>query len=441
VSRGQRASESPAAPGLQWPRKRLKWTTRSLKNGVWGDDADGGALDITCIRVADFDRRTCRLSLDEPTIRRVTQSERRGRELKRGDLLLEKSGGGEKQPVGAVVIFDLDRPAVCSNFIARIAVAPGNDPRFLTYLHQHLYRAGVNTKSIRQSTGIQNLDSSAYLDEVVAVPPLEVQQAISRYLDRRTAAIDAAIQQEQRLLGLLEERQAALIHKAVTKGLTSDAPVRDSGIPWIGSVPSHWRVGELRRVWTVRDCKHRTPVYVDEGFPLVSTTEVKPGRLDLSSCTRFVSEVDLRDMTENRRPVRGDIIYSRNASLGAAAYVETDERFAMGQDVVLISGRGRDARYLSHFLNSVAGMTQVDRTCIGSTFKRINVEEIRRLAVCAPPPSEEAQIADQVDALSLEFTSMRRLTEAQVARLREYRDALVAASVTGQLKVPAEEAA
>src|SRR5262245_126266 len=105
-----------------------------LRNGIWGSEPDG-VNDITCVRVADFDRQTFRVGLKEPTLRSITHSERSGRLLRPGNLLLEKSGGGEQQPVGAVVLFDRDDLlAVCSNFIARVEVAPTFDSRFLTYL-------------------------------------------------------------------------------------------------------------------------------------------------------------------------------------------------------------------------------------------------------------------------------------------------------------------
>lgn len=104
---------------VSWPVKRLRWTIESARNGIWGAEPDG-ENDIQCVRVADFDRVAFRVSENVPTIRAVTGSERRGRVLNKGDLLLEKSGGGELQPVGAVAIYDSELPAVCSNFLARL---------------------------------------------------------------------------------------------------------------------------------------------------------------------------------------------------------------------------------------------------------------------------------------------------------------------------------
>lgn len=160
-----------------WPSMRLKNTVLDCLNGAWGAEADGGADDTACVRVADFDRQKRRVVLDEPTLRAVSRDQRR--ELTTGDLLLEKSGGGDKQPVGTVVLYDLDAPAICSNFVARMRIKGGHSAPFLCYLHEALYSAQVNTRSIKQNTGIQNLDSEgrvrhdylpSLLRELLALP-------------------------------------------------------------------------------------------------------------------------------------------------------------------------------------------------------------------------------------------------------------------------------
>ncbi len=271
----------------------------------------------------------------------------------------------------------------------------------------------------------------------VPVPRHELQRAIADFLDEKTAAIDTLIEKKERLTELLAEKRAALIHQAVTKGLDPTVPMKPSGIPWIGDIPAHWNLAELRRFWDVVDCKHRTPEYVDDGYPVVSTTEVKPGRIDLGATTRFIDAADFEDMTGGgRRPKRGDIIYSRNASLGAAAFVDTDAPFAMGQDVVLISSGGEDQLFLAQQLNSSVGMTQVSLACVGATFKRINVAQIRQIVVCVPPKPEQASIAEHVDRVDREHQQLSSLVADQLRKLADYRQALITAAVTGQLDIP-----
>ena len=199
-----------------WAIDRVKASIVSSKNGVWGSDPDGSELDVECVRVADFDRRRLRANDEIPTIRAVTESERQGRLLQKGDLLLEKSGGGDSQPVGQVVHYDRDREAVCSNFVARVVLAPEMDSRYWTYAHAAAYGFRVNVRSIKQTSGIQNLDQTAYFDECWVFPVACEQAAIADFLDNATARIDELADKVGLAAVLLKERRSALIAAAVT---------------------------------------------------------------------------------------------------------------------------------------------------------------------------------------------------------------------------------
>ncbi|MEQ9398185.1 MAG: restriction endonuclease subunit S [Longimicrobiales bacterium] len=421
-----------------WDLAPLKAFVTDARNGLWGDPPEDSNDQVYCARVADFDRIRAVLSLSDPTVRSVPRAKWLGRLLQRGDLLLEKSGGGAKQPVGFVVLVeDLPGPTICSNFVARMPVAAGADPGFVRYLHQHVYSVRLNTRSIKQSTGIQNLDSGSYLQELAPRPPLPTQRAIASYLDRETARIDTMIEKKERLLELLEEKRTALITQAVTKGLDPDVPMKDSGVEWLGEVPAHWEVGGLRRCAAIVDCKHRTPEYLPEGVPVVSTSEVKPGVLDLDRCFRFVGDADYRDLTEGARlPQVGDLVYSRNASLGSAALVESASPFCMGQDVVIVRPKQGVGAYLMYVLNCTVVTSQVEAVGVGSTFSRINVSTIRDLVVPMPPPDEQLAISGMLRAAASTLDALSdRITRA-IALLKEYRSALISAAVTGQIEVP-----
>lgn len=143
-----------------------------------------------------------------------------------------------------------------------------------------------------------------------ALPPLETQKRIAAFLDEKTAQIDALIARKQGLLARLAEKRQAIITQAVTKGLNPTAPMKDSGIDWLGQIPAHWDVKRLSFVSEVIDCKHRTPEYIEDGIPLVSTTEISPYQIDYET-KRQVSEEELAVMSEGgRQPRIGDIIYS-----------------------------------------------------------------------------------------------------------------------------------
>src|ERR1051326_5279481 len=197
--------------------------------------------------------------------------------LLRGDLLLEKSGGGDGQPVGAVVLYESDSPALCSNFVARMPVALGFDGRFLCYLHAALYSWRVNCRSINQSTGIQNLDSRSYLSEIVRVPDQEEQSRIADHLDAKTAVVDRLVRNKQRLLELILEKRDTLVTQVTSAGLEHRVPRKPACPAWLGAVPAHWRVTRLK--------------FIRSGAFLYGTGE--PANGADRNCPRYIRITDL----------------------------------------------------------------------------------------------------------------------------------------------------
>lgn len=121
------------------------------------------------------------------------------------------------QPVGQVVMYHLDAPAVCSNFVAKVVLKPYMAPDYWNYVHSAAYAVGVNIGSISQTSGIQNLDADRYFNERAPFPPFDEQTAIATFLDRETAKIDALIAEQEKLLTLLAEKRQATISHAVTR--------------------------------------------------------------------------------------------------------------------------------------------------------------------------------------------------------------------------------
>ena len=417
-----------------WEVNRLRTTVTGCQNGVWGEEADE-VHDLVCVRVADFDRVRFRVRLDAPTMRSIDTRLAQTRRLEERDLLLEKSGGGDKQPVGAVVMYDHREPAVCSNFVARMPVADGCDPRYLTYLHAALYAARINTRSIKQSTGIQNLDSESYLNESVGLARGREQRAIADFLDRETAKIDALVAKKERLIELLQEKRTALITRAVTRGLDPNVPMKDSGVEWLGEIPKHWEAGALSRWWTVLDCKHRTVPFLDEGIAVASIGEVHGLKVDLSDANRTSVETYEKMIKGGREPRIGDIIYSRNATVGEAAIVDNDVPFCMGQDVSLIRSVSEQPLFLLHTLRSRVMLAQLETLMVGSTFKRINVGQIKKLFVVVPPRSEQEDIAHYAAEVYGATSSLIGRVREAIDILNEFRTALISAAVTGKIDV------
>jgi len=273
---------------------------------------------------------------------------------------------------------------------------------------------------------------------ILTRPPLHEQTQIAAFLDRETAKIDALVAEQRLLMVLLKEKRQAVISHAVTRGLNPDAPLKPSGIEWLGDVPEHWEVGPLKRFWSVTDCKHVTAEFVDDGIPLASIREVQSRWVALEGAKCTTEHYYELLIEGGRQPLSGDLIFSRNATVGEVAQVHADHpRFAMGQDVVLLRKlfKGDSSDYLQHVIRSPIIILQLANMMIGSTFKRINVEEIRSFLMPSPPPSEQAEIATFLEAEVAKFDTLTTEAQRAIDLLEERRTALISAAVTGQIDV------
>lgn len=275
------------------------------------------------------------------TRRKVSDSEFQSRQLIPGDLLLEKSGGGDKQLVGQVVLFGHDIPAVCSNFLARLRVADNFDSSFLNYVHASLYSLRINYKHIKQTTGIHNLDGNSYLSKLFAHPDLAEQKRIVEFLDRTTTECDRAISQKQRLIELLQEQKAILINQAVTKGLNPNVPMRDSAIEWIGEIPKHWQIKRVKHITRkIIDGAHLTPTYVEDGIPFLRVTDISAGNktINLDEVKRIPFKEHI-ELSKRAKAERGDILLSKNGTIGVTKVVDWAFEFSFFVSLCLIKSK------------------------------------------------------------------------------------------------------
>lgn len=357
-------------------------------------------------------------------------------QLQEEDLLITKDG-----TIGKIAIVrDLPGPA-CLN--SGIFVTRPTTKEYLTDFIYWMLNSDAFAEFIdftKTGSTISHLYQNIFVEFSYPIPSLSEQNSIVAFLDRKIRHIDILVDKKKRQMDLLQEKRAALISHAVTKSFDPSVPMKDSGLKWLGEIPSHWKAEELNRHWKVIDCKHRTASYVDEGIPIVSTTEVKPGRLDLSQ-TRKTTYEEYMDLTEgNRFPKRGDIIYTRNASLGSAAYVDTDAPFCMGQDVCLIKSSDQNQLFLNYQLNSSVVVQQLEALMVGATFRRINIGQIKKFVIIRPPKEEQQQIAKYLDEVSERINILAAKIKGSMEMLKEYRSTTIFAAVTGKIDVRQEAA-
>ena len=316
--------------------------------------------------------------------------------------------------------------------------------KYASYIHRLVRSTAFNFELRVRSKGIWisrlQLTDEAFLDAPFPIPPEEEQAAIIRFIDHADRRIRGYIRAKQKLIALLEEQKQAIIHQAVTGEIDVHAgqpysAYKPSGVEWLQEVPAHWEIVALRRRWRVIDCKHLTVPFVDSGIPLASVREAQSFELSLQTSNRTTPEWYEQLIEGGREPRRGDLIYCRNVSVGAAALVATEARFAMGQDVCLIRSSSENQRWLNYFLRSKVMSDQLALILVGSTFNRINVADIKDLLIAVPPVSEQDRIAavldDELSKIDVAIDICRR----EQGLLHEYRTRLIADVVTGKLDV------
>jgi type I restriction enzyme S subunit len=382
-----------------WDVRRLKTIASVELSNVDKKSVEGQKSVRLCNYVDVYynDRITPELDFMAAT---ATADQVRRFSLRAGDVLITKdSESWTDIAVPAVVTSDLPE-VLCGYHLALVRPRPGCAGAFLARAFSAI---GLRDQFEVAANGITRfgLGGDAIQTGLFAVPPLEEQRAIAAFLDRETARIDALVAKKERLIELLQEKRTVLIFQAVTRGLDPNVPMKHSGVHWLGEIPSHWKFGSLSRWWEVIDCKHRTVPFLNEGVALAS-------------------------------------IYSRNATVGAAALVTIKEPFCMGQDVSLIRSASQDQRFLVFLLRSAVVMSQLEATMVGSTFNRINVGKIKRLLVTVPPADEQHDIGAFCSRTHERTQLLIDKIRDAIDRLKELRTALISAAVTGKIDVREE---
>lgn len=223
-----------------WTLAPLKWFIERNDGGVWGDDPDGEndtlVLRSTEQTVDGF------WKMEDPAPRKLSTSDKEFALLRAGDLVVTKSSGSSLHIGKTTIVTDeIERLQCCySNFMQRIRTSRLLLPKLAWYvMNNELSRAQFDFLS-NSTTGLANLNGTMVGQIVLAIPSEVEQQAIINFLDHETAKIDALIEKQQRLIELLKEKRQAVISHAVTKGLNPNAPLKDSGVEWLGEVPAHW---------------------------------------------------------------------------------------------------------------------------------------------------------------------------------------------------------
>lgn len=313
-------------------------------------------------------------------------------------------------------------------------------PSFWKYAHHAAYSVRLNTKSIKQTSGIQNLDQQQYLDESAAYPPLEEQLAIASFLDRETAKIDALIDERQRLIELLQEKRQAVISHAVTKGLNPDAPMKDSGVEWLGEVPEHWEVAPLKHLATVQTgmAKGKDLEGIETvNVPYLRVANVQDGYLSLDEVQLLAVPVT---SLERYLLKEGDVLMNEGGDfdkLGRGCIWSGEIETCMHQNhVFAVRPHSVSGEWLNAYTTSRAANAYfISKSKQSTNLASISSTNLMGLSVPLPPAEEAIETLGRMNELVKEIDDLKRSAIQATDLLQERRSALISAAVTGQIDV------
>lgn len=272
----------------------------------------------------------------------------------------------------------------------------------------------------------------------IAVPPRHEQVAIGCFLDRETAKIDALIEEQEKLISLLQEKRQAVISHAVTKGLDPDAPMKPSNIDWLGDIPAHWSSASMKHLAVeITDGAHVSPDTENGEYDFVSTVDVKAGVIDFSACLKTSAESYQYLVKTGCRPNPGDVLFSKDGTVGRTAVVRDAHEFVVASSLIIIrlDNELTDSDFVDYLCQSDAIQGQVDSYVKGAGLPRISIKNVKRIRICFPPLEEQRKIAGHLLPICTEIQQLIDTARKSAELLKERRAALISAAVTGKIDV------
>lgn len=412
-------------PQAQWPTKRIRFVTqrpsakqRRLLSQV---------TEVTFLPMEAIGEQG---EIDMSTVRAVEEVNSGYTQLFDGDVVVAKITPCFENGKGALVSGMLGGVGFGTTELHVLTPGPELDGRFLYFITASPPFRRLGEASMTGAAGQKRVSEDFVRDFRISVPPLAKQRTIADYLDRETARLDALVSAKERVLGLLAEKRRALITRAVTRGLDPRAPLRNSGVPWLGEIPAHWQLERAKFVFRqsdlpVRDEDEMVTCFRDgqvtlrrnrreEGFTNANLElgyqGIRAGQLVLHSMDAFAGAIGVSDSIGKCSP----------------EYIICDPRNAMV-----------DSYYYGHLLRimALAGFIQASCPAVRERAPRIRFSDFGEIFVPVPPWDEQRSIVAHIGNVLVQLDALRSASERTIALIRERRAALIAAAVTGQLAV------
>jgi len=418
-----------------WRVEQLGRSGRFFK-GNGGTKEDEVARGVPCVRYGDLYTRH-RFFIEET---KSYVSEDRVADytpIQYGDVLFAASGETIEE-IGKSAVNLLRQPACCGGDVVVFRPSAPVNAMFLG-LASDCPQAAYQKSRMGRGITVMHV----YGDELkylwVAFPPLSEQAAIARYLDYVDRRVRKLVRAKRKLIALLNEQKQAIIHRAVTRGLDPDVPLKDSGVEWLGEVPEHWSVRQLGRIGVLFKGNGGTKDdEVPEGIPCIRYGDLYNQYESLIDGTRScVSKDRASDYTAIQR---GDVLFAGSGEtieeIGKSAVNLLAEPACCGGDVIVFRPTiPANARFLGYSTDSPYAVHQKSRMGRGITVMHLYAMQLKYLRIALPPVQEQAAIVEYLGDITVRINAGIEHANREVELLKEYRTRLVAGVVTGKLDV------
>jgi type I restriction enzyme S subunit len=418
-----------------WNVNRLKLIA-SVQGGIakGKDTAGQETVRLPYLRVANV--QDGYLDLTEIATMEISDNEIGRYLLQTGDVLMNEGGDFDKLGRGYIWRGEI---APCSHQNHVFAVRPYRvSPEWLNAITGSAYAQFYFKTRSKQSTNLASISSTNLMELPVILPPAKDQETILRFLDRETAKIEALIGEQQRLIELLKEKRQAVISHAVTKGLSLVAPMKDSGVEWLGTVPKHWNVSRLGFESWVRARLGwkglKAEEYVEDGYVLLSTPNIKGAAIDFEN-VNYINEHRYEESPEIRLCV-GDVLLAKDGStLGTVNLVRCLPRpSTVNSSIAVITPGDRlEGAFLYYLFETSYMENTIQRIKGGMGVPHLFQEDLNKFFIPLPPVSEQQKIAGLLDHETAKFDALVAEAERGIMLLQERRTALISAAVTGKI--------
>lgn len=302
------------------------------------------------------------------------------------------------------------------------------------YSFYYFYAAKKDLISLASGGGQPNISQATIANYKILIPPLSEQQEIADFLDAKTAKIDELVKEKQAQLDDIRAYRTSLITETVTRGLNPNAPLKDSGIDWLGEIPEHWEIVKL--AWLASVQTGTTPSTSIEKYWINTTKNwFTPGDFDgfeVKDSKRKVSAAAYNEIACRVFPPYTIYLVGIGATLGKVAYCKTEA--SANQQINAITFK--EDIYPIYGLYYLSSINQVIKAVSNSaTLPILNQEQTKDLQFLVPPLSEQKEIADFLDAKTSKIDALIDELNKQIEELAEYKRAVITEAVTGKVDV------